>query len=137
MTTVRTWSLAAALIVAACAKNDDPPPDTQTPTQRRVASETRIRELEQQARALAKTDGCDRVEQCAAAPVGVKGCGGPRSYLVYCKATTDEAALLRTLEELKRVEGEYNQEHNIASDCMMIMPPEMRLEGRACTVASP
>ena len=102
-----------------------------------IQREVNLRELEQQARALVKTEGCDQVTQCASAPVGVKGCGGPRSYLTYCKATTDEAALLRTLEELKRVEGEYNREHNIASDCMMIMPPEMRLEGRACTAAIP
>ena len=137
MTTVRIWSLAALLAAAACAKNDEPPADTQAPAQSRAASETRIRELEQQARALAKTEGCDQVDQCASAPVGVKGCGGPRSYLIYCKATTDEAALLRTLDELKRVEGEYNREYEIASDCMMIMPPELRLEGRACTAATP
>ena len=137
MRTVRTMCLAAVVLAAACARKDEPPADTQAPAQSRAASETRIRELEQQARALAKSDGCDQVNQCASAPVGVKGCGGPRSYLIYCKATTDEAALLRTLEELKRVEAEYNREHNVASDCMMIMPPEMRLEGRACTAAIP
>jgi hypothetical protein len=136
MRRVRSWALTAALLAAACGKKDEPPADT-PPAQSRAATETRIRDLEQQARALAKADGCDQVDQCAAAPVGVKGCGGPRSYLVYCKAATDEAALLRTLDELKRVEGEYNREHNIASDCMMIMPPEMRLEGRVCTAPTP
>jgi hypothetical protein len=137
MRSIYSWSLAAAVVVAGCARKEEPRADTQAPAQSRAATEARIRELEQQARALVKTDGCDQVGQCAAAPVGAKGCGGPRSYLVYCKATTDEAALLRTLDELKRVEGDYNREYQIASDCMMIMPPELGIDGRACTAATP
>ena len=137
MKIIPAWSLAAVLLVAGCAQEQEPRADTQTPAPSRAATEARIRELEQQARALAKTEGCDQVEQCASAPVGVKGCGGPHSYLLYCKATTDEAALLRTLDELKRVEGEYNREYQIASDCMAIMPPELRLEERACTARTP
>ena len=88
MKIIPAWSLAAILLVG-CAQEQEPRADTQTPAPSRAATEARIRELEQQARALAKTEGCDQVEQCASAPVGVKGCGGPHSYLLYCKATTD------------------------------------------------
>ena len=109
----------------------------QPPAENVVASEARVRELEQQARALARTDGCSRAEQCAAAPMGAKPCGGPWSYLVYCKATTDEAALLRVLDELKRTQEEYNRTSGLGSDCGMVMPPEVRLEGRTCTAGSP
>lgn len=137
MTTIRARVFATAILVAACAKQEDPPPVEQPPMQTRATREARIRELEQQAGALAKSDGCNQGTQCASAPVGVKGCGGPRSYLVYCKATTDEAALLRTLDELKRVEEEYNRVEQIGSDCMMVMPPDVRLEGRACSAATP
>jgi hypothetical protein len=137
MTTIRAWALATALLGASCAQQEEPPAVGQPPAQTRATREARIRELEQQARALARTDGCDQANQCATAPVGVKGCGGPRTYLVYCKATTDEAALLRTLDELKRVEEEYNRVEQIASDCMMVMPPQVRLEGRACMVGAP
>ena len=127
----------AALLVIACARQEEPPPVGQTPAESRAVDAARVRELEQQARALARSDGCDRVEQCAVAPVGAKACGGPRTYLVYCKVTTDEAALMRALEELKRAEEEYNRASGAVSDCMLQLPPDLRLEGRTCAAATP
>ncbi len=135
MTTIRAGMMAVVILIAACTQDEKPAAASQTPVDGRVSRETRIRELEQQARALAKTEGCDEAGRCGTAAVGAKGCGGPRAYLVYCKATTDEAALLRTLDELKRVEEEYNRAEGIASDCMMITPPAVRLEGNVCTAA--
>ena len=135
MTRCRARALLAALLVAACARNEEPPAPDQPPAENVAGGEARVRELEQQARALAKADGCDRADQCAAAPVGAKPCGGPRAYLVYCKATTDEAALMRTLDELKRAEQDYNREAGLVSDCAMTMQPAVRLEGRTCTAA--
>lgn len=126
MRTIRARALAAALLVAACA-----------PFENRAVDEARVRQLEQQARALAKTDGCDRADQCAAAPLGAKPCGGPRTYLVYCKATTDEAALSRALDELKRAEESYNRSSGLVSDCMLVPQPDVRLDGRTCTAATP
>ena len=135
MTRCRACALVVAMLIAACVRKEDPPGVDQPPAENVVASEARVRELEQQARALARTDGCARAEQCAAAPMGAKPCGGPWSYLVYCKATTDEAALLRVLDELKRTEEAYNRAAGLGSDCGMVMPPEVRLEGGTCTVA--
>ena len=123
MTRYRVCALLTVLLLAACAED--------------AATEARVRELEQQARALAKTDGCDRLDQCAAAPMGAKPCGGPWTYLVYCKATTDEAALFRVLDELRRVEEEYNQVAGSVSDCQMVGPPEVRLDGRTCRTGTP
>ena len=125
MRTLRVRMLAAALVIVACVG--------QRPSDNRQSDEARVRELEQQARALAKADGCDRAEQCAAAPMGAKPCGGPRAYLVYCKATTDEAALMRVLDELKSAEESYNRAAGIVSDCAITPEPGVRLEGRACT----
>jgi hypothetical protein len=135
MTRCRGCALVVALLIAACARKEDPPGVDEPPAENVVASEAHVRELEQQARALAKTDGCARAEQCAAAPMGAKPCGGPRTYLVYCKASTDEAALMRALDELKRTEEAYNRAAGLGSDCAMVMPPEVRLEGRICTAA--
>jgi hypothetical protein len=123
MTSCRVCAIVAALLLAACAED--------------AATEARVRELEQQARALANRDGCDRLDQCTAAPMGAKPCGGPWTYLVYCKATTDEAALLRVLDELRRVEEEYNQVAGSVSDCQFVGPPQVRLEGRTCTTGAP
>ena len=137
MTRCRARVLFVALVIAACARKEEPPGVDQPPAANVAVNEARVRELEQQARALAKADGCARAEQCAAAPMGSKPCGGPRTYLVYCKATTDEAALMGALDELKRVEEEYNRAAGLMSDCAMAMPPDVRLEGRTCTAAAP
>ena len=130
MRLIRAWAFAAVL-GAGCARQEEPPA-VEAPSTTHEGSEARVRELEQQARALAKTEGCDQANQCATAPVGAKACGGPRTYVVYCKATTDEAALLRALDELKRAEEAYNQAAGIASDCMFVTPPAVRVDGRAC-----
>ena len=131
MRTIHARAFAAALAAMACARQEEPQP-AQNPSENRAVDETRVRELERQARAVAKADGCDRADQCAAAPLGAKACGGPRTYLVYCKATTDEAALMRALDELKRAEEEYNRAAGLVSDCMLVQQPEVRLEGRTC-----
>jgi hypothetical protein len=136
MRPIRGWALAAAVLVAACDAQEEPPA-VEIPSVNRAVDEARVRQLEQQARALAKTEGCDQVNQCATAPLGAKACGGPRTYLVYCRATTDEAALLRALDELKRAEEVYNRAAGIVSDCMMVLPPEVRLEDRTCTAPTP
>lgn len=124
--------LAAALLVAACAQREDPPAVGGDP----APGTARVQDLERRARALARTDGCDRADQCATAPVGAKACGGPRSYLVYCKATTDESALMAALEQLRTAEEEYNRSAGIISDCMMVTPPSTRLDGRQCVAAT-
>lgn len=120
MRTTRARALAAALLIAACS-------DT------RAVDEARVRQLEQQVRSIARTDGCERADQCAAAPMGAKPCGGPRTYLVYCKATTDETALMRALDQLKRAEESYNRAAGLISDCGITPQPGVRLEGRTCT----
>lgn len=135
MRPIRSWAVGVVL-VAACARQEEPPA-LETPSIDRPVSEARVQELEQQARALARTDGCDQPARCATAPVGAKACGGPRTYLVYCRATTDEAALLRTLDALKRTEEEYNRAAGLVSDCMLVTPPAVRVEGGACMAAAP
>ena len=137
MRTMRACALAVASLVVACARQEEPPAPAQTPSENRTVDEARVRELEQQARALATAYSCDRADQCAVAPLGVKPCGGPRTYLVYCKATTDEAALVRALDELKRAEEAYNRAAGLMSDCSVAPQPAVRLEGRTCTAVAP
>src|SRR5688572_13240972 len=102
------------------------PPDTVLP---------RLVRLEQEARAIAKTEGCSGVDACRTAPVGWRGCGGPRSYVVYCAATTDTVALMRKLRELEQAEQAYNASTGMASTCEFRMPPGVRLDGGRCREA--
>jgi hypothetical protein len=97
-----------------------------------VHQDPTIRRLEEEAMALAKTTGCTTLDQCRAAPVGSRACGGPRYYLPYCRLTTDSAALFSKLAEVKRAEEDYNRRNQIGSTCEFRMPPELEVAGGAC-----
>ena len=113
---------------------DPPPRDTLPPVPRDTTPDARPRlaRLEQEARALAKTEGCASVGACRSAPMGWRGCGGPRTYVVYCAATTDTVALFKKLAELEQAEREYNATAGMMSTCEFRMPPSVKLEGRSC-----
>jgi len=98
------------------------------------ADTDRIARLEREARALAHADGCT-ADQCRTAPVGHRPCGGPRTYVVYCAATTDSAALFAKLAELARAEDEYNQRNQMASTCEFREPPATKVENGRCVAA--
>jgi hypothetical protein len=121
-----------ALAVASCA-TPAPRSGDSAGSGARVDDTTRIARLEREARALAKTTGCDAASACRTAPVGWRACGGPRTYLVYCAASTDTVALLRKLDELKRAETEYNDREGAMSTCEMRMPPGVTVQGGSCT----
>jgi hypothetical protein len=97
----------------------------------------RIAQLEAAARALAKTDGCSTSEQCRTAPVGAKGCGGPRTYLVYCAASTDSVALFRKLDSLRAIETTYNASSGMAGTCDFRTPPTVTARGGSCRESTP
>jgi|GEM_PF-1956268 len=89
-------------------------------------------DLDSRARSLAVADGCSDVSQCKSAAVGARACGGPRDYLVYCSATTDEDSLLRTLSQLQRSEEQYNQQCGGASICIFTSEPKLELVNGVC-----
>lgn len=145
--------LAAMAALAACARSAPSPgagepqnPRAPVPAESTVTSgsgsaaapaegdTTRIARLEREARALARADGCT-AEQCRTAPVGHRPCGGPRTYIVYCAARTDSAALFAKLAELARAEDEYNQRNQMASTCEFREPPSTRIENGSCVAA--
>lgn len=92
-----------------------------------------LRRLADEARALARTDGCATSSQCAALPMGAKPCGGPWTYLPYCPITTDRAALVAKLDQVARFEEEFNRTYGRGSTCDFVSAPELRLEGGRCT----
>jgi hypothetical protein len=152
---VALLTLGATLIAVACARKQDTVKDTRTrsvgsvivpppssPPAPAIAADTNkadqahLTQLEREARALAKTDGCASVNACRTAPVGWRGCGGPRTYLVYCAATTDTVALFRKLAELDSAEQDYNAKNGMISTCEMRLPPRARLGGKRCGLES-
>src|SRR4026209_257929 len=88
--------------------------------------------LEDQAKAILKTSGCNSAAECRTAPVGSRACGGPRYYLVYCAKATDSAALFRKLDAIAAAEREYNQRYNLVSTCEFRMPPNVSVVAGSC-----
>src|SRR5688572_10666971 len=135
----RTFTLLAIVAVAAACSQGTPSPVPAGPGGGRIiftgdqkADWAQIVELENQAKALLKADGCSSAAQCRTAPVGSRACGGPRYYLVYCSRTTDSAALFQKLDEVAQAEREYNTRYNIMSTCEFRMPPTVGLIGGTC-----
>jgi hypothetical protein len=111
-----------------------PPPSSQ-PGASNGGAETdsaKLARLELEARAMAQPGGCGEEGQCRTAPVGSRPCGGPRTYIVYCAATTDTAALFAKLQELARAEEEYNRKQGLGSTCEFREPPNVELSGGSC-----
>jgi hypothetical protein len=121
-----------ALVSVACATPAPRSGDSAGSRAARVDDTTRLATLEREARSLARTTGCDAASSCRTAPVGWRACGGPRSYVVYCPASTDTVALLRKLAELKRAEMEYIDREGVVSTCEMRMPPAVTSRGGSC-----
>jgi hypothetical protein len=92
-----------------------------------------IEKLEQEAKAIVKTSGCSSSSDCRAAPVGSRGCGGPRYYLPYCARSTDSTALYRKLEEVAAAENAYNKKYDVVSTCEFRMAPAVEAVGGVCT----
>ncbi len=128
---------ALTLAAASCspAKRPESNADSSPSTSAAADDRTRIDGLEQAARALARTSGCESVSGCRTAPLGWRACGGPRGYLAYCAASTDTAALFAALERLKRAEMDYNEKSGMMSTCEMRLPPSVSLTGGSCTTA--
>ncbi len=129
----------ASVLIAACTQ---PPPAATLPdgsgNQQPGGSGDRnsdwaaILKIEEEAKALVKANGCTSDDQCRTAPVGSRGCGGPRYYLVYCARSTDSVALFRKLAEVEAAERAYNAKYQIASTCEFRMPPTVGVTAGSC-----
>jgi hypothetical protein len=92
-----------------------------------------ILKLEEQAKGIAKTTGCTSSNECRSAPVGSKGCGGPRYYIPWCSKSTDSAALYAKLDEVVKAERAYNKRYNVISTCEYRLAPKVEVVAGACT----
>lgn len=117
---------AAGKAPADSSRSDKPPTSTMESDWAAIVA------LEDQAKALAKTTGCAHDSQCRAAPVGNRGCGGPRYYIPYCAATTDSVAFFKKLDEVKAAENAFNKKYEIASTCEFRTPPPVGVTAGAC-----
>jgi hypothetical protein len=105
--------MTAGLLVVGAVSCSDPPPATVDS----VGTEIPIAELEEQARAMARGDGCKGVIGMKTVAVGTHPCGGPRTSITFCSVTTDTIALFEKLAELKAAEDKYNADAMLGTTC--------------------
>lgn len=143
MPRIRTLPLSIAIIavLGACtrsslpsdqAADETPPGNNAGVTGSQQGDWNAIEQIEAQVKTIAKIDGCAASSDCRAAPVGSRGCGGPRYYIPYCAKTTDSAALYRKLDEVSRAEQAYNRKYSVISTCEMRLPPAVEASGGSC-----
>ena len=114
---------AITLILAGCSQSTPSPgSDKFVFTGDETADWGQIIDLELEAKALLKIDGCRSAKRCVAAPVGSRACGGPRFYVVYCAERTDSVALFRKLDAVAAAEREFNVRYNVGSTCELVKP---------------
>jgi hypothetical protein len=92
----------------------------------------RLQKLKREIDAEIGTPRADKLTQCKHIGFGAKPCGGHWRYLVYSTAQTDEARLKQLVGDYNALEKQINEEEGLASDCSMVMEPELALEGGVC-----
>ena len=137
MVTRGSWLFGMVMVLAACTQQiggapAGPDGDKVVLTGDQKADWAQIVALENEAKALAKTDGCSTAGECRTAPVGSRACGGPRYYLVFCSRTTDSVALFKKLDAVAAAEREFNSKYQIMSTCEFRLPPKVALSGASC-----
>ena len=65
---------------------------------------------------------CGEAVGCQYLSFGEKACGGPKEYLVF-PASVDLVFLNAKVTEYNALEKQFNNDNNIFSDCMAVMPP--------------
>ena len=105
--------------------------------QSRAPTQENVQRAEQLVRSLATDSGCASAGDCASAPAGLRACGGPRFYVVYCPRLTDTARLTQALRDLRQRDSAYNVANNLVGTCEMKQPPTVALAGRVCRATSP
>lgn len=72
---------------------------------------------------LAESSGCSEEDKCNFVGLGSKPCGGHWQYLLY-SGSIDTLELLAKVEDYNRLDKEFNQKWEIASDCSFVIPPD-------------
>lgn len=138
------FALSALVLLSACTPTPpaSTPPDGSGNQQAGSTGDQKsdwaaILEIEEEAKALVKANGCTSDDQCRTAPVGSRGCGGPRYYLVYCSRGTDSVALFKKLGEVEAAERAYNAKYQVVSTCEFRMPPTVGVTAGSCQSRQP
>jgi len=96
-----------------------------------------LEELEQEIKAIIEPPIATHLAQCRTIAFGAKGCGGPKTYLIYSTARTDTNRLRQLVNEYNRLDTERNERLGTISDCLYVHPPQVILAGGQCHLRWP
>lgn len=82
--------------------------------------------------AAASRMGCASDDDCQAMPIGSKACGGPSGYIVYSTLSTDAEELEVLADTATDAEEQFNEDHEISSDCAYNEAPTLACEDAIC-----
>lgn len=147
-------SLVLVSLLAACGSNQNPAPgepggdsqqglnaepkeDTKGSDEETSFTQEKLEKLYTDIREAASNLSCTQNADCGSLAIGAKACGGPTDYLVYSKSQVDEAKLSQLAEELTEYEKGYNKQHDIVSNCMMLMEKSVSCVQGTCQAGEP
>lgn len=87
-----------------------------------AVDKTTLEEMLKEIKGQVDTAICTDAKEWSFTALGSKACGGPQMYIAY-PHSIDTTAFLDLVKQYTEAEDAYNKKHNIASDCMMVMPP--------------
>lgn len=100
-----------------------------------IITDMQLEELEKEIKAMIEPPTATHLDQCQVIAFGSKACGGPKTYLIYSTARTDERRLRTLVNEYNRLDAERNERLDLVSDCMLLGPPDVQLAGGQCVAA--
>ncbi|MBN3520311.1 hypothetical protein JYB62_09875 [Algoriphagus lutimaris] len=71
---------------------------------------------------LSESKTCSNSSNWKFTAIGSKPCGGPIGYIAYSNEI-NEKEFLDLVERYTKLQAEYNQKNNMASDCMYVVSP--------------
>jgi hypothetical protein len=110
------------------AETDAPP----APISEEQVAPTTLEDTRAEIDSLIGTPTAGTLAQCRLAALGVRPCGGPRTYLPYSLAVTDSGALAALVAVYDQLDRERNEREGLVSTCELMLPPELALEGGRC-----
>ena len=95
-------------------------------------AEAQLRAMRAKIEARVGIPTCSDSGDCALIAFGSKPCGGPWTYLVYSRATTDTGALAARVREYNDMEDRYNHKYPVISDCSVPPVPRLACDNGIC-----
>lgn len=81
-----------------------------------------------------KTQNCQQDSDCALIGIGAKPCGGPDSYTVYSKKSSDVAKVTNLADIYQQQMEQYYKDNAIMGICVVAQKPSIACQNNRCVL---